>query len=144
MRKARYDLQKVICKNSSFLGYSSNVAKPGYWITTAHNVYRVLGRVTEPNPKPMIAAVRLSKDLTFAHVVWVNPDDVTQCEEKPPAWLMAWITAPQWVRTAKDIHRIVAMSAHGTLSEQFIETRDDPEKAYNRQPGYVDQFILKD
>ena len=33
MRKARYDMQKVVCKNSSCIGYSSNIAKPGYWIT---------------------------------------------------------------------------------------------------------------
>lgn len=154
MRKATYSLKKVVCKNSSCIGHSSNVAKPGYWITwqntptgTHEGVGRVLGRIDNASwdGVPVIghlAVIRLFADMTFAGIAWVHPDDVTSVHEQAPAQLLAWITGDEWVKNKHDIARIVAMSQHGTLSEQFIANRDKPEQAYNARPEYVAQFVL--
>lgn len=154
MRRARYDMRQVICPNSSGIGYSSVIARPGYWIAwdegDGQRFGRVLGRIAESehftgaeNCAGYIAAVRLTCELTHAYVAWVKPDTVQACYEKPPAALLAWLTGPDWVKSKGDIARIVAMSQHGTLSDHFIGNRDKPEQAYNARPAYVDQFILK-
>ena len=158
MRKARYSLKKVICRNSSCIGYSSVTAKPGYWIAWRDcpvvgqplpeaRYGRVLGRIDETDRdgtdcKGWLAVMRLSMELTHASIAWVNPADVTHVYEKPPADLLAWITGAEWVKNKDDIARILAMSEHGTTSDQFIASRNDPEKAYNARPQYVKQFIL--
>lgn len=149
MRRARYDLKQVICKNSSCIRHSSNIARPGYWITYgAHNTGRVLGRIAEtdrPNDcVGYLAVMRLSPGMQSAGIDWVNPSTVTNVYSTPPAQLLAWITAPDWVESKHDIARIIAMDQHGATQEQFIATRDDPDKAYNARPEYVAQFILSD
>lgn len=147
MRRATYDRKKVICPNSSCIGYSSNVAKPGYWISykngfDSQSIARVLGRIASPHDVGgFLAVMRLSMVGTHASIAWVDPKDVSECYEKPPRALLDWITGDDWVKTAGDIARIVAMSEHGTTSESFIRTRNDPEKAYNARPEYVAQFI---
>lgn len=151
MRKARYDMRQVICPNSSCIGYSSNIAKPGYWVTvreglSAPYLARVLGRVAETDRdgldcKGHLAVVRLFD--THCTVRWVHPYSVQDCFEKPPAKLLAWLTGDEWVKRKDDIARIVAMSEHGTLSESYIANRDNPEQAYNARPEYVKQFILE-
>lgn len=151
MQKARYDLRKVICKNSSGIGYSSNVAKPGYWVvcriseTAAPTMGRVIGRIAESQNGAGVghlAVMCLGMGGTFAMVRWVDPDLVLECYEKPPAQLLAWLTADDWVKNKDDIARLVAMNQHGSTSEQFIGNRNDPQNAYNARPEYVRQFIL--
>lgn len=154
MRRASYDLRKVICPHAHCIGYSSNVAKPGYWLTWQNGerveVGRMVGRIARTegvNPADCagwILSVRLICENTAAHCYWVNPSDVIACYENPPAALLAWITGPEWVKNKSDIARIVAMSEFGTMSEPYIASRHDPEKAYNARPEYVAQFILKD
>lgn len=144
MRKARYDLQQVLCRHSSTLGHSTCIAKPGYWITTAFSTARVLGRIAEPYEcKGWLAVVSLHTGHRSAGIRWLDPKEVTACYAQPPQQLLAWITGPDWVKNKSGIARIIAMSEHGTLQEQFIATRDDPEKAYNCRPEYAQQFILK-
>lgn len=152
MRKAKYDMRQVICSNASCIGYSSNVARPGYWIRVKHEpacptVGRVLGRIAETDRGGMdcagwLAVVTLHGSLRFAGIRWINPADVIECYEKPPADLLTWITGAEWVKNKDDIARIVAMSEHGTLSDEFIGNRDNPDQAYNARPAYVSQFIL--
>ena len=153
MRKAKYDLRKVICPNSSCIGFSNNTAKPGYWITwktdeTHYGIGRVLGRIAKTDHDGSdcagyLAVMALFMESTHAGVRWVDPREVTTCYEKPPADLLAWITGADWVKNAKDVARMVAMSEHGTTSDDYIATRNDPDKAYNARPEYVAQFILK-
>lgn len=154
MRKARYDMRQVVCVNSQCLGNSSNIAKPGYWIAYKSSAQirfaRVLGRIAETQQRDgledcagWIAAITLYCELTSAGIAWVNPADVVACYDTPPRNLLAWITGQDWVKNKGDIARIIAMSQYGTTSEQFITSRNDPEKAYNARPEYVDQFILK-
>lgn len=153
MRKARYDLRQVICKNARCFGYSSNVAKPGYWVSFTGSSGekcsgRVLGRIAETdrdgkNCSGYLAVIRLTLECTHAGIAWVNPTDVTHCYRNPPADLFAWITGPEWVKNKRDIARIVAMNEHGTLSDSFIATRNDLEKAYNARPEYVSQWVLE-
>lgn len=155
MRKAKYDLKQVICPNASCIGHSSNVARPGYWVrftglSGESCMGRVLGRIAvAENAGPdstscrgMLAIIRLHGCAQSAGITWVRREDVTECYAKPPRDLFAWITGDDWVKSAKDIHRIVAMDQYGTLQEQFIASRNDPEKAYNARPEYVAQFIL--
>ena len=152
MRKAKYDLRKVICRKASCLGYSSNVAKPGYWVSFVGGsgeacIGRVVGRIAESdgsgtNCRGYLAVMRLSMECTHAYINWVNPDDVRHCYEKPPAALLEWIAGADWVKSAADVARLIAMSQHSTTSENFIATRDDPEKAYNARPEYAAQFIM--
>lgn len=159
MRKARYSMKQVICRNSSLLGFSSNLAKPGYWVAWRDSpvvgqplpelrIGRVLGRIEEaegynlPKCAGFLAVVALTMECTHAGVRWVNPADVTQCYEKPPAELLAWLTGDAWVKNKNDIARIVAMSEHGTLSDRYIANRDNPDQAYNARPEYIKQFIL--
>lgn len=155
MRKARYDMQQVVCRNSMCLGYSSNIAKPGYWVAykdapdAPTQIGRVLGRIAETtydgvNCAGYLAVVRLLMEHTGAAVTWVHPATVTACYEKPPKELMAWLTGDEWVKSKHDIARIIAMSEYGSLSESFIADRNNPENAYNARPEYVAQFILKD
>ena len=152
MRKARYDMRKVICKNASCIGSSSNVARPGYWVTwtEANRTFtgRVLGRIAETdrdgaNCSGYLAIVRLHSGMQSAGICWVHPDSVSDCWQKPPAALLTWITGDEWVSNKDDIARIVAMSEHGSMQEQFIANRGDPEHAYNSRPAYVQQFILE-
>lgn len=153
MRKAKYDMRQVVCPNSSGLGYSSNIAKPGYWVSfngpsDQQCFGRVIGRIAETDRdgkdcRGYLAVVRLFMELTHAGIAWVNPSDVTACYENPPAELLAWITGAEWVKSKSDIARIIAMSEHGTLSDSFIGNRDNPEQAYNARPEYAAQFILK-
>lgn len=152
MRKARYDMKQVICPKASCLGFSSNVARPGYWITWdsgagSPTVGRVLGRIAEddygsPRVVGHIAVMALFSDLTHAGVRWVAPDEVRSCHIDPPADLLAWITGRDWVKNKVDIHRLIAMSEHGTCSDDYIHKRNDPEQAYNARPEYVAQFII--
>ena len=145
MRKARYDLKQVICKNSSHIGHSSNVARPGSWITIdTGRTARVLGRIAEtdgPNDCVGWLAV-ITLYARSAGIAWIDPHDVRECYGTPPVNLMDWLTSPDWVKSKQDIHHIIAMDQHGTTQEQFIATRHDPDKAYNARPEYVAQFIL--
>lgn len=152
MRKFRMSGRKVICPNASTLGYSTNTARPGSWImyTTdgAPIVARVLGRIEATDRQGMLectgwlAVVRLHGGMTGASVAWVDPADVLECRDNPPAEMLAWITGSDWPKDAAGRARVVAMSEHGTLSEQFITTRDDPAKPYNSRPEYVAQWAL--
>lgn len=150
VRKAKYDLRKVVCRKASCLGYSSNVAKPGYWVSFVGGsdelcIGRVIGRIAKTDGadcRGYLAVMRLTMESTHAFVAWVNPDDVRHCYEKPPAALLTWITGSDWVKSAADVARMVAMSQYGTTSDEFIATRNDPEKAYNARPEYAEQFIL--
>lgn len=152
MRKATYSTKQVICKNASGIGYSQNKARPGYWIAwndgNTPRIGRVMGRIDRTdgvNPLDCagyIAVMRLFMECTHAGVSWVDPATVTHCYAKAPADLLQWITGDAWVKSPKDIARLVAMSEHGTTSESFIATRNDPDKAYNARAAYIDQFIL--
>ena len=152
MRKATYSLKKVICPNAHCIGSSSNVAKPGYWVSYSEGpgkpqyLGRVLGRIDETDSPDYcvgyIAVIRLILDGKAAGIAWMNPRDVSACYERPPTALFSWLTGADWVKNKNDIARIVAMSEHGTLSDQFIESRHDPEKRYNASPAYIAQFIL--
>jgi hypothetical protein len=151
MRKARYDLQQVICRNSSLLGYATRVVRPGYWVAwTMSNdlrVGRVMGRVAETdldgaNCAGWLVVMLLDSTHSHAYTVWVDPLWVTYAVEKPPKELLTWITGDEWVKNKEGLHRLLAMSQHGTTSEQYIASRNDPDKPYNSRPAYVSQWIL--
>ena len=157
MRKAKYSMRQVVCRNSSCIGYSSNVARPGYWVmyrgdSEGLRMARVLGRIEyaqfvhgarTPDVRGSLAVIRLTMGGTHANIAWVDPGDVVECYEKPPAALMAWITGPDWVKSKRDIARILAMSEYGTTSEEFISSRDDPAKPYNARPEFCAQYIIE-
>ncbi len=151
MQKARYDLRKVTCKNSSLIGFSSNVAKPGYWVVCKTDpagtpvMGRVMGRVAESQNGEGVghlAVMVLGMGGTHAFVRWIDPALVSECYETAPADLLAWLTGDNWVKDKNDIARLVAMSQYGTTSDRYIASRDDADKAYNARPEYVRQFIL--
>jgi hypothetical protein len=153
VRRAKYSAKKVYLPNASTLGFGVRYAKPGSWITwetdgCAPNTGRVLGRIDETardgleNCDGWLAVMALSRDMGHAHVRWVNPADVYQCQESPPAALLAWITGEEWPTHRRDIPRLIAMSEHGTCSNEYIASRNDPAKPYNARPEYVAQFIL--
>ena len=149
MRKARYNMQQVICRNASHIGYSTTRAKPGYWVAYKNfgvpHIGRVLGRIAETDRqgldcKGYLAVMVLGMDCTHAGVQWVDPSYVTHCYERPPAALLTWITNPiNWVKSKHDIARLIAMARHGTTSDQFIATRNDPDKPYNN-PAHAEAF----
>lgn len=159
MRKAKYDRKQVICKKSSCIGHSTNVARPGSWIRynvdetgsmRAHSrIGRVLGRIDRADGpdgfeyRGWLAVIYLSLSGRTGAIAWVDPDTVRECYENPPANLFAWITGEQWVKTKGDIARIIAMAQHGTTGEEYIATRDDPDKPYNARPEYARQFVLE-
>jgi hypothetical protein len=151
MRKARYDMKQVICPNASLIAYGTRVVRPGYWIEfkvgSNRELGRVLGRVAETDRDGIdctghLAVIRLICEGTAGGICWVPPADVIYALEKPPAKFLAWITGDEWVKSQDDIARIVAMNEHGTLSESYIENRDNPDQAYNARPEYIKQFIL--
>lgn len=151
MRKARYDMRQVVCPNASCIGHSSNIAKPGYWITwNMHGSLRtgrVLGRIAECDDDGydcagFLVVMMLHVGHMHAGIQWIEPTTVTECYDKPPKELFAWITGDDWVKNKGDIARLIAMSEHGTTSESYIATRNDPDKPYNSRPGYNEQYIL--
>jgi hypothetical protein len=126
----KIDNRKVICKNSSLIGYSTNVVKAGDFFTyTDHNrnqiqMARSLGRVSAPalsaNEKPIngyILALVLSGDGTFAFERWVNPDDV-QSVMPLPTKMTAFFFAPTIPYDAQTMRRL---GEHGTLADEFID-----------------------
>lgn len=148
MRKARYDMKQVICKNASLIGSSTCIARPGYWIhfkDGGPDFGRVLGRVAKTDGydcKGWLAVVVFHGHHGFCGFRWVDPDDVRECYPYTPHKILAWLTGPDWVKSKADIARIIAMSEHGTLSEDYIDNRDKPDQAYNARPEYVQQFLL--
>jgi len=151
MRKAKYSGKKVICKNSSLIGYSANVAKPGYWVTWSEgeerNTGRVIGRIDRTDNDGedcagFLAVMRLSESLTHAGVRWVDPADIVSCYATAPADLLAWITGKDWPKDAAGILRLIAMSQHGTCSNEYIASRDDDDKPYNARPEFNAQYSL--
>jgi len=153
MRKARFDLKQVVCRNSSCLGYSSNIARSGYWITYRQGgtgdvrAARVMGRIAETDRdgedcSGWVIAMKLNADLRSTFIVWINPEWITDCYETPPADLLAWIAGDAWVKNKCDIVRLVAMAEHGTTSNTYIGNRDNPDQAYNARPEYMAQFVL--
>ena len=156
MRKARYDMQQVICRNASHIGYSTKRAKPGYWVAYNNlgdtHIGRVLGRIAETDRqgfdcKGFLAVMVLGIECTHAGVQWVDPSFVTHCYEHAPHDLLTWITDPtNWVSNKGDITRLIAMAQHGTTSNQFIATRNDADKPYNnpaRAKAFNGQYILE-
>ena len=151
MRKFKMSGRRVICRNASLIGHSTNVARPGSWIVFNDDglrVARVLGRIERTDNggedcRGWIAAVCLFVDASFANIAWVNPADVVRCLDAPPRAMLDWITGADWPKDAAGRARVVAMGAHGTLSEQFITTRDDPAKPYNSRPEYAAQWTLE-
>jgi hypothetical protein len=87
---ARFDKRQVICRNSSFLGYSKGTARVGDLVFTKHGLLaRMIGRITyapalEPNDKPIknwILAVGMVGDLLeHTHERWINPEHVVRVE----------------------------------------------------------------
>ncbi len=155
MRKIRLDRKQVMLPNASTLGYGLYKAKPGNWIMWSDDghtrIGRVIGRIAEADRvagKPYdycvgwLVVMRLYDDMDHAGINWVEPKKVTRCLEQPPHALLAWITGPEWVTTKEDGYRLIAMSEHGTTSEQFIHKRDNPDQAYNARPQYIDQLKL--
>lgn len=151
MRRFRMDGRKVICPKASLLGYSSNVARPGSWIVyldhdANRRVARVLGRIAEVEDNPecrgWLAVVSPSTCMTAAYVRWIDPADVRECYAQPPQQLLSWLMG-DWPTSKAGRERVVAMGEHGTLSEAFIATRDDPAKPYNCRPVYVAQWVLE-
>lgn len=152
MRKARYDLRRVVCPNATLLGSATRIAKPGYWVyfnqgAGAPTMGRVLGRIVETDRDGKdcagyLAVIAWHGMHGFCGVRWVDPAEVTECHANPPRAILEWLTGAEWVKNKNDIARIVAMSQHGTLSDSYIGNRDNPEQAYNARPEYVRQFIL--
>ncbi len=166
MRKAKYSAKKVYLPNASRLGYGLSYAKPGNWIVyTEHHeeigtgkpsehsrMARVLGRIdhddhmagsTLEDCAGFLAVMALADSGTHAYPRWVNPVDVTECYEKPPRALLEWLTGDDWPQRGADVGRVLAMAQHGTCSESYIASRNDPAKAYNARPEYVSQFTLE-
>jgi hypothetical protein len=163
MRRAKYSAKKVRLPNVPFFGFNVQHAKPGYWVTwakggVAHSG-RVLGRIDQAefngqDREPVtgwLAVMALSEHMTHAFIRWIDPAWVTECAEQPPRALLDWITGTDWPTRGADVGRLIAMCEHGTTSEQFIATRDDPAKPYNdrtsidgreRREYYIRQFIL--
>lgn len=151
MIKCKIDRRQVICKNASTLGSFTSKVKPGYWITwfDSYKVRcgRVIGRITETDYlevgeryKVRLAVMEFWVDTAHCSVVWVDPDTVQTALPTAPAQLLAWLTSEEFLKT--DPHKLIAMAYYGTLSERYIASRDDPDKAYNARPEYVDQFKL--
>lgn len=156
MRRAKYSAKKVYLPNATSIGYCVKWAKPGYWIMWnaqpgVLSVGRVLGRIewaqfNEGNREDVrgyLAVMALADDCTHAYVRWVAPKEVACCQEKPPRALLDWITGDKWAKRGADVGWYIALAEHGTTSDSYIATRDDPAKAYNARPEYVAQFIIK-
>lgn len=153
MRRAKYSMKRIICPNASSIGYSTTICKPGYWVVWVEDGReysgRVLGRIEETENKNglkdcagMITVIRFYSGGRSCGVAWVDRHSVRECYPNPAANLAKWITGDDWVKSKKDILRIIAMQQHGTLSEEYIGDRDNPEKPYNCRPEYVNQFEL--
>lgn len=112
--------------------------RPGNWIvyreeytdqSFARRVGRVLGRVEAPAVPDAkypceridghISVLALANDLSHAYIRWVDPADVLEVRDTPPAKLLAWITGE--LPNPEMVHKL---SAYGTLSERHIDKVD--------------------
>jgi hypothetical protein len=135
----KIDNRKVICKNSTLIGHSTNVCKAGDFFTyctdgAQTHLARSLGRVSAPSLSPndspikgYILAMVLSNDATFAFERWVNPDDVLSVNPVP-THMAAFFFAPTIPYDAEMIRRL---GEHGTLSDEFIENAAHHVAAWN-------------
>ena len=153
MRRAKYSAKKVRLPNVPVFGFNVQEAKPGHWVMWdegSRRVGRVLGRIEHAqfndgnleDVRGWLAVMQLSDNMTHAYIRWIDPARVVECYEKPPAALLAWITGDEWAKRGADVARYVAMSEHGTTCNEYIATRDDPKKPYNRNADFAKQYEL--
>jgi hypothetical protein len=124
--------EKVICPNASTLGYSTNVARPGDFITTdAGDNCRVLGKIIENDSRStfngyLLALVFGSND-SFLMERWIDPASVVSV--LPPSeviHLLRWFA--QDTLPAPDLCCYAA--SYGTLSGYYILQIDDRLKKF--------------
>ena len=89
------DNRKTICPNSTGLGFSSNVAKRGNWITWEVDNHKHCGRVVgrvHCEGKTYIEVIATGVEFSAAHVRWINPADVRSCYPMPNLDVIAFMT----------------------------------------------------
>lgn len=129
VRRHEVSERKVRCPNVP--NYGCDV-RPGYWITyreaytdgtAGKRVARVLGRIEWAEPvshetddvRGYLSVLACSDDLHHAFPRWVNPDDVLTALERPPAAMLAFLSAD--LPKPDMVHRL---SEYGTLSESYV------------------------
>jgi len=127
MRKAHYDRKQVLCKNSSLIGYSTNQARVGSWLTYSEDsrdikIGRMIGRVqwcdtNGENCKGWIVALVLPQDATFLMVRWVEPSSVRSIHPNPPKELLAWFCSDE-VKNAP-VEALIQTCDYGTMSNNY-------------------------
>jgi len=105
------DNRATTLPNSSFLGFSTNKAKRGNWITYEIDNHcraaRVVGGVTCEG-KRYLEVITWDVAQTMAYVRWIEPASVRSCYPRPPAPVLAFLSG-QW----DDWQTILATAASG-------------------------------
>ena len=107
------DNRVTLCPNSSHLGFSTNKAKRGSWITfeidNLHGAGRVVGRV-HCEGKTYIEIIATGIGMHWAGVRWIEPCDVRSCYPAPNDAIMHFFLG-DWT----DAESILATAARGML-----------------------------
>lgn len=113
------DVQAVICPNAVHLGYSTNKAKRGSWITYEtddhHRAGRVVGRV-KCEGKTYLEIVTWDTALTFAYVRWIEAHRVRECYNQPHRRVIDFLTGP-W----DDLDTILNTAQNGMVRQEGDE-----------------------
>jgi len=141
---ATIDRKQVICKKSSYLGFSKVTARTGDMVVYSEgtewgtHVGRVIGRIAYApalgNEQPIrnyLIVASLSNDLTFVGERWVNPEDVSQVFAVRPetAKLLAFFLSPEFGHESVDNLRRWTESGFATVNDWLAyEVTHEPVK----------------
>jgi hypothetical protein len=140
------DGRQVLCPHASLIGYSSNMARVGYFFTYAEDdqikYARMLARISWApqigNDKPIknwILAMVLSMNASSAYERWVDPATVREVYEKPPTKLTTFFFQPILPYRVEVMRRLIE---HGTLQEQFMDSAEERVEMFkSRGAGYI-------
>jgi hypothetical protein len=109
------DKRQTICVNSTWIGHSTKVARPGSWVhyevDDHHHVARVVGRV-HCEGKTYLEVITTDVAMTMAYVRWIESAMVRACYAGPHHKVMAFLTG-EW----KDTDAILTTAANGFVRD---------------------------
>jgi predicted Zn-ribbon and HTH transcriptional regulator len=138
------DGRQVRCPHASLIGYSSNMARVGYFFTYVEDgqirYARMLARIAyaprignDNVIKNYILALVLSMNASSAYERWVDPATVREVYEKPPTKLTTFFFQPTLPYKVDVIRRLIE---HGSLQELYVDKVEERVEMF-RSRGVV-------
>ena len=127
MRSITTDNRRVIARNATLLGFATRKIKAGTFFVYNDagqlRAARSLGRIASCDSDGddctgFVLAMVLHASAGFAFERWVNPDDITEAYDAPPAAMAAFFFVPALPYDAQTMRRLME---HGAIQNQFVD-----------------------